>query len=168
MLIKKPKDQPGKLFLLMGRIVALILVLAFAAQTRPVLAASRDQPPPLCENDSYEPDNTYLQASIIPTDGTRQFHINTNPPSEQDWVTFYAFSGHDYEIRTQLINDINSGDTAANDTYLYLYAPDGVTQLAFNDDVGWTTWYMGYYFYQDSLITWTAPANGWYYVEETQ
>ena len=81
-------------------------------------------------------------------------------------MKFYATSGHAYDIRTQLINDINSSGTAANDTLLYLYDTNGTTQLAFNDDVGQTTWYMGNYYYRESRIQWTAPASGWYYVRE--
>ena len=83
-------------------------------------------------------------------------------------MKFYATSGHAYDIRTQLINDINSSGTAANDTLLYLYDTNGTTQLAFNDDVGQTTWYMGNYYYRESRIQWTAPASGWYYVRELQ
>jgi hypothetical protein len=52
---------------------------------------------------------------------------------------FVAHAGNQYEIRTQLTNDINESDTAANDTLLYLYDTNGTTQLAFNDDVGWAT-----------------------------
>ena len=100
--------------------------------------------------------------------GSAQLHNNTRPASEQDWVRFYAIQGHSYQVRTRLMNDINERDTAANDTELTLYAPDGVTQLAFNDDLGVANWYMGRYFYRDSLIRWTAPASGWYYVMERQ
>ena len=128
-------------------------------------------PTPVCggsTDDSYEPDDTYAQANSISTDGVPQCHVNTNPVSEQDWVKFNAVSGHDYEIGTRLLNDINQSDTAANDTLLYLYATDGVTQLSFNDDVGYTTWYQGYYYYRESLINWTAPADGAYYVQELQ
>ena len=76
--------------------------------------------------------------------------------------------GHRYEIGTRLLNDINQSDVAANDTLLYLYDTDGSTQLSFNDDVGYTTWYQGYYYYRESLINWTAPADGAYYVLELQ
>jgi hypothetical protein len=83
-------------------------------------------------------------------------------------VKFQTVNGHEYEVRTQLINDINQSDAAANDTLLYLYDTNGSTQLAFNDDVGYTTWYMGSYYYRESLIRWTAPSNDWYYVRELQ
>ncbi len=83
-------------------------------------------------------------------------------------MTFHATGGDQYEIGTRLTNDINQSDTAANDTYLFLYAPDGITELAQNDDVGDFNWYFGYYHYRDSLITWTAPSTGDYYVRELQ
>ena len=133
----------------------------------PTSTPTRTATPATCI-DAYEPDNTYAQAQVITTDGVKQNHSNTNPSSEQDWVKFYATAGHAYEIRTQLTNDINQSDTAANDTLLYLYSADGATQLAFNDDVGQTTWYNGNYYYRESLVTWTAPAAGWYYAKELQ
>ena len=122
---------------------------------------------PLCSPDSYEPDNSAAQARVIPTDGTTQDHLNT-PTTEEDWFKFNAVAGHPYEIHTMLLNDINQSDTAANDTLLYLYGTNGTTQLGFNDDVGYATWYMGYYFYRESIISWTAPAAGTYYVQELQ
>ena len=121
-----------------------------------------------CSNDTYETDNNYTEAKFISTDGKLQAHVNTNPPSEEDWVIFTATKGDLYEFRTQLTNDINESDTAANDTLLYLYDTNGTTQLAFNDDVGWATWYLGYYYYRESIIDWIAPASGNYYVRELQ
>ena len=128
-------------------------------------------PTPVCSGDttdSYEADNSFAQAQVISTDGVPQCHVNTDPVSEEDWVKFEAVNGHDFEIRTKLLNDINQSDAAANDTLLYLYGTDGTTQLAFNDDVGYTSWYMGSYYYRESLILWTAPSDGWYYVRELQ
>jgi hypothetical protein len=121
--------------------------------------------------DYYEPDDSVAQATVVPADGSTQDHLNmpaNNPGADADWYTFQAVAGHSYEIRTMLLNDINSGDTAANDTLLYLYGTDGATQIGFNDDVGNATWYNGYYYYRESIITWTAPASGWYFVRELQ
>jgi hypothetical protein len=121
--------------------------------------------------DYYEPDDTAAFATAVPTDGSTQDHLNmpaNNPGADVDWYTFPAVAGRSYEIRTMLLNDINSGDTAANDTMLYLYDTDGATQIGFNDDVGNATWYNGYYYYRESIITWTAPASGWYFVQELQ
>ena len=120
-----------------------------------------------CTNDVYEPDNDSSQAKTISTDAIPQSHVNT-PSIEEDWVKFSATAGHQYEIRTRLTNDINQGDTAANDTFLYLYDTDEATVLASNDDVGYTTWYNGYYFYRDSIISWTAPSTGVFFVRELQ
>jgi hypothetical protein len=122
---------------------------------------------PLCSPDGYEPDNLYSQATTLLTNGTTQDHLNT-PPTDQDWFKFQAVAGHPYDIRTMLLNDIDRYGNAANDTLLYLYGTDGVTQLGFNDDVNYATWYIGYYYYRESWITWTAPASGWYYVQELQ
>jgi hypothetical protein len=138
---------------------------------------------PQCLNDVYEPDNTYAQAQVISTDGVRQCHANAERAEvvsgtpvvvqDEDWVTFNAVTGHGYNIGTQLVNDINQSDGAANDTLLYLYDTNGTTQLAYNDDVGSRTdWYMtppySSYHYRESLILWTAPADGWYFVRELQ
>ena len=123
---------------------------------------------PTCGDDEYEPDNSHAHATIIEAGGAAQLHNNTNPAMEEDWLTFRAAAGQRYVIRTQLLDDINQGDSAANDTMLFLYDTDGVTELAFNDDVGYATWYNGYYYYRESIITWVAPADGWYYVRELQ
>ena len=50
-------------------------------------------PTPVCggsTDDSYEPDDTYAQANSISTDGVPQCHVNTDPVSDEDWVTFDA------------------------------------------------------------------------------
>ena len=127
-------------------------------------------PPPPGPPNNPSPGTTHSISSLakpISTNGTIQSHNNTNPPFELDWVKFDATANDTYEIRTQLTNDINESDTYANDTLLYLYDSTG-TLLAFNDDVGWTTWYLGYYYYRESVIDWTAPASATYYVLETQ
>ena len=142
-----------------------------ATPVTPTATPVTPTPTPVCNGntpDVYEADNNATQAQVISTDGVPQCHVNTNPVSEEDWVKFNAVNGHDYVIGTRLLNDINQSDTAANDTLLYLYAADGVTQLAFNDDVGYTTWYQGDYYYRESRINWTAPSDSLYYVRELQ
>jgi hypothetical protein len=118
---------------------------------------------PSCPVDSFETDNDYANASVIATDGSAQWHNNA-PPDDEDWATFFAAAGHTYIIQTELLNDIISSDPLANDTLLYLYDTDGITQLAFNDDIGW----VGGVYYRESMITWTALASGWYSVRELQ
>ena len=63
-----------------------------------------------------------------------------------------AKEGQTYKIQTS-----NLGANA--DTYLYLYAPDGTTLLAANDDFNGTL---------ASQIEWTAPADGTYYLQVKQ
>lgn len=98
--------------------------------------------------DNYEPDNTFTQASPIVTDGTSQTH-NFHIPADVDWVRFSTTLGGAYTIQT-----LNLGP--ASDTVLELYDTNGTTLLEVNDDGG-----VGL----ASRITWTAPANGTYFVK---
>jgi len=67
--------------------------------------------------------------------------------NDVDWFSFTAVAGSTYDIKTSL------GTLA--DSALRLIAPNGVTELAQNDNsVG-----------LESLITWTAPADGVYFAE---
>lgn len=97
--------------------------------------------------DAYEPDNSADQASPIPTDGTAQTH-NFHEAWDEDWTAFAATIGLTYVIETG-----NLGPES--DTYLELIDTDGTTLLAEDDDGG-----LG----SASLITWTAPADGVYFV----
>jgi len=123
--------------------------------------------PGACTLDTYEADGTFLDAQQISVNGSPQHH-NNSPVTDEDWVKFSAVAGQHYTIRTLLTNDINQNDSAANDTLLYLYGTDGTTQLAFNDDVGNITWYLGIYYYRESIINWDAPADGVYFIRELQ
>ncbi len=100
----------------------------------------------LPNGDSYEPDNTYEQASPIETNGTIQTH-NFHVQGDEDWISFHAQAGAWYRIETG-----NLG--SACDTVLHLYGPDGTTELAYNDDGG-----VGL----ASLINWQAPTSGTYF-----
>ena len=121
-----------------------------ASVDQATLATEMDQP--VCgvepaEPDDYEEDDSYQRANEIAADGTLQTH-NFHDTGDNDWVWFSARSGCDYSIETS-----NLG--SRSDTYVYLYAPDGQTQIESNDDGG------------DGLasrIDWTAPAAGTYYV----
>jgi uncharacterized repeat protein (TIGR01451 family) len=111
-----------------------------------------------CEvtQDVYEPDDVYANALLIPTDGTvrmRSFEVI----ADKDWMRFEALAGHVYTITTSRLG-------AAVDTVLSLYAKDGSTLLAENDDAA-----------PDadvdnpnaSRIVWTAPESGVYFVRVT-
>ena len=94
--------------------------------------------------DSYEPDNTYSQATTISTNGTIQSH-SINPAGDVDWVKFSATSGKDYTI-----------ETSGCDTYIYLYSTNGTTVLAQDDDGGEGA---------ASMIDWNCSSSGTYYVK---
>ncbi len=67
-----------------------------------------------------------------------------------DWFKFQAVSGKSYSLTTQL-------DTL-DDSVLYLFDRDGVSWLAYNDDVSYGDGDLS------SRIGWTAPASGTYYL----
>jgi hypothetical protein len=97
--------------------------------------------------DAYEPDDSTGQAVQL-TLGQTQTH-NFSTISDQDWLKIQAQAGQTYTIQTS-----NLGTSA--DTYLYIYASDGNTLLASNDDADGNT--------LASRVVWTAPADGTYYV----
>ncbi len=105
--------------------------------------------PPPVGPDIYESDNISTTASAYTGIQSHTFHTIT----DTDWVTFTVpqadVDGVSYRIET-----LNLG--SGMDTYLYLYDTDGVTELARDDDSG-----SG----QASLIVWTPPASGTYYVK---
>lgn len=98
--------------------------------------------------DSYEPDNVYISANWITTDGSIQLR-NVHVEGDEDWVKFSAIAGVDYALTTT-----NPGGHA--DTQLSLYDTDGSTLLVFNDDDP-TNW-------PSSRIDWQAPTSGVYYI----
>ncbi len=100
--------------------------------------------------DLYEPDNDRASATIITTDGISQTH-NFDTLEDSDWLKFEAKAGALYWVET-----FNLGSNS--DTILWLYAADGVTALAYNDDVA-------LYGDQRSLLFWKAPADGLLYIE---
>jgi len=106
--------------------------------------------PPPVGPDIYESDNISTTASPYTGIQSHTFHTIT----DTDWVTFTVpqadvDDGVPYRIET-----LNLG--SGMDTYLYLYDTDGVTELAHDDDSGSGL---------ASLIVWTPPASGTYYVE---
>jgi Ca2+-binding RTX toxin-like protein len=76
--------------------------------------------------------------------------ITTGIVEEQgdvDWFRFYALAGNQYVFTTSL--------GTLSDTTLALFAPDGTTRLAINDDFGGTL---------ASQIEWIAPSSGLHYL----
>jgi pre-peptidase len=80
---------------------------------------------PPCPDVSLEPDNTVPQARAVSV-GTTEHHAFC-VRDDDDWVSFSASAGTAYRIETL---NLASG----NDTYLELYAADGTTFLADDDD----------------------------------
>lgn len=76
--------------------------------------------------DVFEPDDTLAQAKAIAPDTPSQTR-NFYPASDVDWVRL-AIGPGTYVIATSVTNNLYP------DTVMALYASDGVTQLAFNDD----------------------------------
>jgi hypothetical protein len=101
--------------------------------------------------DSFEPDDTFAQASPIETDGTLQAHTLT-PADDRDYVSFEVESGTRYTVET-------AGLGADCDTVLTLYDEDG-TELAWNDDGGEES--------LASLVSWTAREDRTLFVEVRQ
>ncbi|MEZ4862882.1 MAG: serine protease [Caldilineaceae bacterium] len=121
------------------------------------------------KGDAAEPDNfaqTEPQFQLV--DSVGQEH-NIHRPNDDDWTYIDAIAGHTYIIETY---DLGKG----GDTILWLYATDGFSILAWNDDAtnlsqlsydeyieGIQTGMMPQW--RASRITWNAPADGVYYVQ---
>lgn len=98
-------------------------------------------PPPAA--DAYEPDNSPGEAKPLPLDDVPQDR-SLHAGGDQDWVTFSL-------ARRTAIRLATEGPC---DTYLYLYAADGQTVLAEDDDSGP---------FGSSVIEYTAVDGGVYY-----
>ncbi len=103
-----------------------------------------------------EPNETVAAASPIPTNGFPMSETyfknqgNGSGTTDVDYFKFDTTVGYTYAIETRnLISDAN--------TSLVVYAPDGVSQLAANDDVAPGI--------KSSLINFIAPATATYYVK---
>ncbi len=97
--------------------------------------------------DRYEEDTPYSAAPSILSDGSLQ-HRNFYPANDVDWARLDVPAG------TYLIN--TSGLAANTDTVLRLYASNGVTQLAENDDCTPYT--------RASCLTWTTTTSTTLYI----
>ncbi len=85
-------------------------------------------PTPKCVGDSFEPDNSPDQAKMINTAGLAQGH-NICPDGDRDWVRFSVPGAMQLTMETRNL-------MGGTDTMIYLYAPDGTTLMAYNDDIG--------------------------------
>lgn len=96
--------------------------------------------------DIYEPDSSAPQAKALDTNGTVQYR--TMPGSDKDWCSFSASAGITYCIQTY----------GSTDTYLELFAPNGIALLSQDDDEGEGL---------NALIIWECTAAGTYYLRMT-
>lgn len=96
-----------------------------------------------CVNDTFEKDDATGQAKDL-TLGAPQTNHNFCPSSDADWVKFNVEANKTYVLQTE-----NPGFAA--DTVLTLFADDGVTQLAENDD---------YSYVRASRLVWKPSTNG--------
>jgi len=104
--------------------------------------------------DLWEEDDDATMASIIELNVSQQHNFFDDAA---DWLQFPAVAGVTYLIETF---DLGVGDgTNGADTILDLYDTDGVTLLDSNDDIAPPA--------RASQITWTAIANGTYYIRVT-
>lgn len=106
--------------------------------------------------DSYEPDNSSQTATLLDFQSASQHHT-LHQSQDVDWFKFKAQAGVTYLIKTEELG-INS------DTILWLLDQDGVTALAYNDDL------LGYVPYgeastRQSQLLWQAPTSGIYYLQ---
>lgn len=101
-----------------------------------------------CTPDADEDDDDRSQARTVTVGDPARTH-NVCPASDEDWVRFSAVQGKVYVLQTLNL-------AFAADTVLHLYHTDGTTELAQNDDYGYTS---------GSRIVWEAPADGVYYAK---
>ncbi|MCC7368660.1 MAG: hypothetical protein IT306_09565 [Chloroflexi bacterium] len=123
---------------------------ALGSASQPDKTISSSIPVCFAAQDSYEDDDSKAAAKPIGAPGvtqTRNFHR----AGDEDWLTLTATAGRTYTITTS-----NLG--LASDTVLTLYAADGATVLATNDDAGANL---------ASRIEWRAAASGTVYLKVT-
>jgi hypothetical protein len=97
--------------------------------------------------DTYEPDDTYTQASTMQINTVQSNH-SIDPATDADWIRFDVQT-----VPNPIVIDTNG--PSGGDTRLWLYDSSGNTVLAFNDD------YNNYW----SHIAYTINQPGTYYIK---
>jgi len=98
--------------------------------------------------DAYEADDASSLAVPAATDGS-PYHHTFYPAGDEDWSVFSGTGGTEYVIKTTGLLD-------GADTVLELYAADGTTLLASNDDRDVST--------RSSLIAFSVATSGSYFI----
>lgn len=131
-------------------LVATITALAVVSPspTQSPAPSATPTPTPVPCLDSFEPDGEPRAAwPLLPGEAQRRLFC---PAGDADWATFFGKAGKAYRLETSEL-------TAGADTYLYLFAPDGQTLLAENDDALGGRGPSG--------MLWVPPADGWYFLQ---
>ena len=84
-----------------------------------------------CSSDGEEEDDSAAQARTVAVGAVAKSH-NFCPSSDEDWIKFDLQANKTYVLLT-------SNLAFASDTVLTLYAADGTTQIAENDDYGYVS-----------------------------
>lgn len=100
-----------------------------------------------CTVDSYEQNDSYTVAGTIDLN-TPQQHNHCDDDS--DWFKFSALTGETYSVSTSSLG-------VKADTRVEVYDTDGSTSLAGDSNSGLED--------RASRLSWTAPANGTYYIK---
>ncbi|HDD24519.1 MAG TPA: hypothetical protein ENF52_03675 [Chloroflexi bacterium] len=103
------------------------------------------------KGDGYEPDDSCAQASVIPTNGTRQAHT-FHAMDDNDWVYFNAIFGFTY-----LIEGLTPSDSDANVSLSVYDACDGMLVAS-----------QAYTYTPDVRLPFTATATAPFYVSLSQ
>jgi len=102
--------------------------------------------------DSYEDDDTFVNASVVVVNDDPQSH-NFHDAGDQDWVKLYGLEGYPYTVKTT--------DLGANcDTVLHLYDEDGLSLLKGPVD--------DQRYGEDEILSWSCENDGVYYVMAKQ
>ena len=102
--------------------------------------------------DSYEPDDSYTETTVLTVNADPQTHTFTD--DNEDWFSFDATANQSYLIVVG----------SHRDMYIELYDTDGSSYLDDDDDNDYDIELNDYDFNVESVLYWTAPAAGTYYI----
>lgn len=107
--------------------------------------------------DAYEVDDTPSAAGLYSTFGVSQTHT-LHQKGDQDWIKFDVQAGHLYQIQTTYPFTL----LGRLDTVVWLFADEGHTPLAYNDDYPFVGDPQGDTIH-DALLSWRASEDGQLY-----
>jgi hypothetical protein len=131
----------------MWLLIAGTLALTPVAQGKGATVTPASSTTPVPCRDAFEDDGIPARARPLVI-GEPQAHLLC-PAGDAEWLTFFAHAGKGYQIATTQLGP-------GVDTYLYLFAPDARTVLAYNDDGPATP--------GASQLIFHPQVDGWYFV----